>query len=49
MVYGNFETNSVNENSNCNPIGIYGALKLAGEILVKSYGNVFDLPYLLVP
>ena len=48
MVYGNFETNSVNENSNCNPIGIYGALKLAGEILVKSYGNVFDLPYTIV-
>ena len=48
MVYGNFESSSVDESSNCDPIGIYGALKLAGEILVKSYGNVFDLPYTIV-
>ncbi len=48
MVYGNFNSKNVNEDSVCEPIGIYGALKLAGEIIVKSYGNVFDLPYTIV-
>ena len=45
MVYGNFPTDSVDEESPCNPIGIYGAVKLGGEKLVAAYGNVFDLPY----
>ena len=48
MVYGNFNSKNVTEDSVCEPIGIYGALKLAGEIIVKSYGNVFDLPYTIV-
>lgn len=48
MVYGDFKTNVVKEESVCNPIGIYGALKLAGEIIVKSYGKVFDLPYTII-
>ena len=34
MVYGNFLTEEVDENHPLNPIGIYGALKLAGEKLV---------------
>ena len=32
MVYGNFEKNKVDENSNCKPIGIYGSLKLSREL-----------------
>lgn len=48
MVYGDFKSEIVDENSVCDPIGIYGALKLAGEIIVKSYGNVFDLPYTII-
>ncbi len=48
MVYGNFEKNSVCEDDLCNPIGIYGSLKLSGEIIVKSYNQVFDLPYTIV-
>lgn len=48
MVYGNFNKSIVDEETKCDPIGIYGALKLAGEIIVKSYGNVFDLPYTIV-
>ena len=48
MVYGNFQSSKVDEDSNCDPIGIYGALKLAGEIIVKSYGSVFNLPYTIV-
>ena len=29
MVYGNFNGKEVEENFNCNPIGIYGSLKFA--------------------
>ena len=31
MVYGNFNNKVVNESTNCDPIGIYGALKFSGE------------------
>tara|TARA_B100001287_G_scaffold223526_1_gene192796 strand:+ start:1208 stop:2221 length:1014 start_codon:yes stop_codon:yes gene_type:complete len=48
MVYGNFESDSVDETDKCNPIGIYGSLKLSGEIIVKSYNQVFDLPYTII-
>ena len=48
MVYGNFKKNTVNENANCNPIGIYGALKLSGELIVKSYHQVFGINYTIV-
>ena len=48
MVYGNFETPSVTEESPTNPLGIYGALKLAGEKMVIAYQQVFDLPYTII-
>ena len=48
MVYGNFEKGKVNEKSNCKPIGIYGSLKLSGELLIKAYNQVFDLPYTII-
>lgn len=48
MVYGNFEGGAVNEETPCNPIGIYGALKLSGELLVKAYHQVFGLDYTIV-
>jgi len=48
MVYGNFATDSVDELAPCNPLGIYGAVKLGGEKLVIAYGQVFDLPYTIV-
>jgi nucleoside-diphosphate-sugar epimerase len=48
MVYGNFETSEVDEDSKCTPIGIYGSLKLAGEMIVKSYNQVFDIPYTII-
>lgn len=38
MVYGDF-TDEVKENAECNPIGQYGILKLAGEWLVKDYSR----------
>lgn len=48
MVYGNFETESVTEDSPCNPIGIYGALKVCGEKIVLAYNQVFDLAYTII-
>jgi nucleoside-diphosphate-sugar epimerase len=48
MVYGNFNGESVTEESECNPIGIYGALKVCGEKIVLAYNQVFDLPYTIV-
>lgn len=48
MVYGNFETPTVSETANCNPLGIYGALKYGGEKLVIAYNQVFGLPYTIV-
>lgn len=48
MVYGDFNGLEVDEKTNCKPIGIYGSLKYAGEIIVKSYKQVFDLPYTII-
>lgn len=48
MVYGNFDGEAVSEDRACEPIGIYGALKFAGEKLVIAYNQVFDLPYTIV-
>ena len=48
MVYGHFPEDGVAEDTPCNPIGIYGNLKMAGEQMVKAYNNVFDLPYTIV-
>lgn len=48
MVYGNFDGASVTEETPCNPLGIYGALKFGGEKLVIAYNQVFDLPYTIV-
>lgn len=48
MVYGNFKEDSVTEESVCEPIGIYGALKFAGEKMVIAYNQVFNLPYTIV-
>lgn len=48
MVYGNFLTPSVTEDHPLEPLGIYGALKLAGEKLVIAYNQVFDLPYTII-
>lgn len=48
MAYGNFETSEVAEDHPLNPIGIYGALKVAGEKLVIAYQQVFGLPYTII-
>jgi nucleoside-diphosphate-sugar epimerase len=48
MAYGNFLTPSVDEEHPLNPIGIYGALKVAGEKMVIAYQQVFGLPYTIL-
>ncbi len=48
MVYGNFDGETVEEDRLLNPIGIYGTLKMCGEYIVKSYNQVFDLPYTII-
>jgi nucleoside-diphosphate-sugar epimerase len=48
MVYGNFDGEFVTEESPCEPLGIYGALKFAGEKIVIAYNQVFDLPYTII-
>lgn len=48
MVYGTFADGVVSEDTDCNPMGIYGALKFAGEKMVIAYNQVFDLPYSII-
>jgi nucleoside-diphosphate-sugar epimerase len=48
MVYGHFNDAAVTEESPCDPLGIYGALKFAGEKMVIAYKQVFDLPYTII-
>ena len=48
MAYGHFDGKSVTEETTCNPLGIYGTLKYSGELIVKAYNRVFDIPYTIV-
>jgi len=48
MVYGHFKGGMVTEDTPCEPIGIYGALKFGGEKLVIAYNQAFDLPYTII-
>lgn len=48
MVYGEFNGKSVDEETICNPIGIYGTLKYAGELIVKAYNQIFETPYTII-
>ena len=45
---GHFPKGHVTEETPCDPLGVYGALKYAGEKIVKAYNQVFDLPYTIV-
>ena len=48
MVYGQFPPGGVTEETPCEPLGIYGALKFAGEKLVIAHNQVFGLPYTII-
>ena len=47
MVYGDFE-DQVTEDTECNPIGQYGIMKLAGEQLVKDYHRRGAFDYIII-
>jgi nucleoside-diphosphate-sugar epimerase len=47
MVYGDFE-DQVEEDAECNPIGQYGIMKLAGEDIVKDYHRRGAFDYAIV-
>lgn len=46
--YGDFKKPVVDETEHCDPRGIYGSLKYAGELLVRAYGDVYGLPWTIV-
>ena len=48
MVYGNFNGKMVKENTILKPIGIYANLKFAGELMIKSYNQIFNLKYTII-
>jgi len=43
FVNGNVDKLPVNEHSECNPLGLYGATRLAAEHFCKIYSNVFGM------
>jgi len=48
MVYGNFTSGQVTEETGCNPLGIYGNLKFCAEQIVKAYQQAFGLDYTII-
>jgi nucleoside-diphosphate-sugar epimerase len=48
MVYGNFKTPMVDEETVCEPLGIYGALKFGAEKIIIAYKQVFKLSYTII-
>lgn len=48
MAYGDFETVPVLETARMNPKGLYGGMKLAGEILTKVYTRSYGIPTTII-
>jgi len=48
MVYGDFEVDSVTEESKTKPKDIYGSLKLAGEVIVNGYHERYGLSSVII-
>lgn len=48
MVYGNFSAPIIDETHALEPLSMYGAVKLAGEILLKSFCKRNDIAYTIV-
>jgi UDP-glucose 4-epimerase len=54
MIYGDFfrddngEIIPAKEDQTCNPLGLYGAMKLAGEYVTKAYHKRFNIPYTII-
>ena len=41
---GTLKKKVVKENDICKPLGIYAALKLSGETIIKAYNQFLDCP-----
>lgn len=54
MVYGDFYRDGggqiipASEDQPCEPIGLYGAMKLSGECITRAYAHRFGLPYTII-
>ncbi len=48
MVYGNFLTPSVDEDSPKEPLGMYGTAKLCSELFIKTYHRLEGIPYTII-
>ena len=48
MVYGDFHAESVTEETPAEPIGVYGAGKLACELMIKAYHNIYGIAYTVI-
>lgn len=48
FIYGNFVYDPADENHPTSPIDVYGATKLAGEVLTKGFGKRFGIEYVIV-
>lgn len=47
-VYGDWTSDEAAEDQRCNPRGIYGSLKLAGELMVRAYTEAKALPHIII-
>lgn len=47
MVYGDFQDDTA-EDAVCKPLGQYGIMKLAGEMLVKDYAAKYGMEYVII-
>ena len=48
MVYGDFNSSTINEKNPTNPKEVYGTMKLAGEIVTKKLFNFYKIKYNII-
>jgi len=48
MVYGDFKKKTASEDDICEPIELYGTMKLSGEIITKGLCKFFKIPYSII-
>jgi len=48
MIYGDFQYTPADEQHPTNPLGVYGAAKLAGELLTRAHGTQFGIEYTII-